>query len=47
MAAPTFPLSGLCTFKLRVRGFSRIAAGADSITDEIRIVTTWVRAFPQ
>jgi hypothetical protein len=44
--APKFRLYGLCTCKVRVGGFSGIAAGADSITDEIRIATTWVRAFP-
>jgi hypothetical protein len=39
MADSVSCLDPLCTYKLRVGGFSGIAAGAASVTDEIRIVT--------
>jgi hypothetical protein len=38
-------LDGLCAYKLRVGGFSGIAAAADSITDEIRIDAIRAPAF--
>jgi hypothetical protein len=39
MAGSVSSLDAVCSYKLRVGGFSGIAAGAASVTDEIRIVT--------
>jgi hypothetical protein len=38
MADSVSSFDALCTYKLRVGGFSAIAASAASVTDEIRIV---------